>query len=322
MMSVGGKSGNLPDQLLELQGVASMFVGASSSAPPLADGATGAAALGRRSIPLCWLVADPENPRPSGEDSDLDELAGSLYMNGQMSPILVFQVEPDRFRIIFGHRRVDAARRLGWETIDATVIARPTPLKILILQITENDQRRDLSPIARARAYARAMEIGGLTPSEFCRQTGLRQPNVAKALGLLKLANPVRDLVDSGRLHWSSAYPLRRLGLAEQADVAARAVENNWRRDQVEAEVKSRLAGAFPGPDPDDDKDGPDEDGPDMGAFYAVSHARPEALGVVDELTGCLRDLLGEAQSAGLRFAFGRAIAALERAERWSARVR
>ncbi len=72
---------------------------------------------------------------------DLSSLINSLRKYGQLTPIIL----NNRYELIAGNRRLESAKRLGWETINAIVVERETDLEMLELEIEENIQRRDLS---------------------------------------------------------------------------------------------------------------------------------------------------------------------------------
>jgi ParB family chromosome partitioning protein len=73
---------------------------------------------------------------------DLTSLMNSLREYGQLTPIIL----NTRYELIAGNRRLESARKLGWESINAIVVKRNTDLEMLELEIEENIQRRDLSP--------------------------------------------------------------------------------------------------------------------------------------------------------------------------------
>jgi len=75
------------------------------------------------------------------EPGDLTPLMTSLKKHGQLSPIIL---SPDD-SLIAGFRRLEAARRLGWKTIDAVFVPRDTELERIEIEIEENIQRRELS---------------------------------------------------------------------------------------------------------------------------------------------------------------------------------
>lgn len=75
---------------------------------------------------------------------DLRELAGlieSMRNFGQLSPIIVNR----QSELIAGNRRLEAAKRLGWNSIDAIVIDKDDEIDMLELELEENIQRNDLS---------------------------------------------------------------------------------------------------------------------------------------------------------------------------------
>jgi ParB family chromosome partitioning protein len=72
---------------------------------------------------------------------NIHELAESMKRFGQMSPITVSR----KNILIAGGRRLEAAKFLGWKTINATVIDADEKLTRLELEIEENIQRRDFT---------------------------------------------------------------------------------------------------------------------------------------------------------------------------------
>jgi ParB family chromosome partitioning protein len=82
---------------------------------------------------------------------------------GQISPIMVSKKNV----LITGGRRLEAARFLGWKTINALVVDAPGKLSKLEYEIEENIQRRDFSAEETARA---AKELNKLRSPGFFRR--------------------------------------------------------------------------------------------------------------------------------------------------------
>ncbi len=82
------------------------------------------------------------------ELGDLEPLMKSMQEYGLMNPVVVNR----RLELIAGHRRLESARRLGWENIEATMMATSGELPMLELEIEENVQRSDFSPAELAEA--------------------------------------------------------------------------------------------------------------------------------------------------------------------------
>ena len=71
---------------------------------------------------------------------DLSSLMESFRKYGQLSPILINRSSV----LIAGNRRLESARRLGWKSINATVVDKNTDHDRLELELEENAQRKDL----------------------------------------------------------------------------------------------------------------------------------------------------------------------------------
>jgi ParB family chromosome partitioning protein len=106
---------------------------------------------------------------------DLTPLMSSLQKFGQISPILI----NGKYELIAGHRRLESARRLGWQTIQAVIVEKERELEKLELEMEENLQRRELS----------ADEI----IDGFQRMNRLSRPNILRRI-LLWIINFFRRL--------------------------------------------------------------------------------------------------------------------------------
>ncbi|MDR2758764.1 MAG: ParB N-terminal domain-containing protein [Spirochaetaceae bacterium] len=72
---------------------------------------------------------------------DIDALADSMKRFGQICPIVL----TNNNILISGGRRLEAARALGWRTINAVITNIPEEIDKLEYEIEENLQRQDFS---------------------------------------------------------------------------------------------------------------------------------------------------------------------------------
>jgi ParB family chromosome partitioning protein len=72
---------------------------------------------------------------------DIEGLMASLKKHGQLTPIILNRNN----ELISGFRRLQAAKRLGWKSIEAVILDRPSQQQKLEIEIEENVQRLDLS---------------------------------------------------------------------------------------------------------------------------------------------------------------------------------
>lgn len=108
---------------------------------------------------------DLSGSRPTVPDT-VNAMAKSLSDVGLINPITVVRAKVydssiivDGFRVVTGNHRVAAARALGWEEIEAFVIADDDRLENELREIDENLCRAELTPAQRAYAIKRRKEI-------------------------------------------------------------------------------------------------------------------------------------------------------------------
>jgi ParB family transcriptional regulator, chromosome partitioning protein len=86
---------------------------------------------------------------------DISALMESLKNHGLLNPITVTH----KGELIAGQRRLESAKRLGWEYIDVVVRDELSAIEKLEIEIEENVQRKALSPDELADAYVRLEKL-------------------------------------------------------------------------------------------------------------------------------------------------------------------
>jgi ParB/RepB/Spo0J family partition protein len=114
------------------------------------------------------------------EEGDLNSLILSMGSVGQITPITVIpwsetESQTSGYAVVAGHRRLAAAKRLEWETIEAYVLNGDRSADNLTIQVAENVARSDLTPYELAQ---------GLLALKT--ETGMSQDRIAEAVGLDK----------------------------------------------------------------------------------------------------------------------------------------
>lgn len=195
-------------------------------------------------IPVEKIGPDDDQPREEFDEASLDRLAESLKSKGQLQPIRVrWSEERGLYVIICGERRWRAAARAGLMTMSCMISEAPiTSGELLALQCVENLLREDLTDMEQARAFRTLMDANGWSTHQLAKELGIVQPNVVRALALLKLPEAIQDQVEQGAMKAATAYQLARIeDPVEQAEVAARVVAEGLSRDET-ADVVRRKA--------------------------------------------------------------------------------
>ena len=94
---------------------------------------------------------------------DISALADSMKRFGQICPIVISK----KNILIAGGRRLEAARSLGWRTINAVIAEVPDELSKLEYEVEENIQRRDFT---QKEAEAAALKIYRLRHPSLLRR--------------------------------------------------------------------------------------------------------------------------------------------------------
>jgi ParB family chromosome partitioning protein len=158
-------------------------------------------ARAQRKVPIESLRPNPRNPRKAFSDAELAELADSVRERGIIQPIVVRPVKgkTDAYEIVAGERRWRAAQRAGLH--DVPIV----PLDIndaqaLEFAIIENVQRTDLNPLEEAAGYLALMEEFDHDQEDVAKIVGKSRSHIANTVRLMKLSEPVKAYLRSGKL--------------------------------------------------------------------------------------------------------------------------
>ena len=191
-------------------------------------------------VDINLLDINPGQPRKAFDKESLEQLADSIREVGLLQPILVQRVD-GRYRIIAGERRYRACRLAGLKRVP--VVEREMSNEDgMLAALIENLQREDLNPIEEAEGYRVLTEQYNMTQEEAAQRVGKSRPTVANALRLLGLTEPVRAMVEDGRLSAGHARALLTLGSKQQQAAAETVVKDALSVRQTELLVKKLTA--------------------------------------------------------------------------------
>jgi len=143
------------------------------------------------------ITPNPYQPRSDVEEG-LEDLIKSIRKDGLLQPIVV-RPYGEGYQIVFGERRWRAAIKAGLQTIPA-IIRDVDEEDLFRYALIENMQRRDLNPIAKARAIKRYMERHGYTQAEVAEKLGVSRSYIANTLRLLALPADIKLRIERGEL--------------------------------------------------------------------------------------------------------------------------
>lgn len=201
----------------------------------LGDAALQTQSEGALSLPISQVQPGLNQPRKRFDEETLADLADSIRVHGVIQPLTVRRLSSGYYQIIAGERRWRAAKLAGLSEVPAVVIEADDK-KVMELGLIENLQREDLNPIEEANGYLVLMRDYGLTQEEVSKRVGKSRPAVANAIRLLDLPDPVRQLLEEGRLTAGHARAILSAPSGSfQRTLAQRVVEEDLSVRQTEA---------------------------------------------------------------------------------------
>jgi ParB family chromosome partitioning protein len=199
-----------------------------------------------KEIPLDRLKPSPFNPRT--DLGDLDELAATMrHMGGVIEPIVVRpspSVEGE-YEVVVGERRVKAAKKAGLKTIVARV-RKMSDEEAVGLQIVENLQRKELTPVEEGRLFRELQERFKMPRERVGALIGKKEQYVSERMALLGLPEEIAARVVSApggeaqptTMTFTKALELTRLEPEKRAVLARKISEEGMTTEQLRSAVR------------------------------------------------------------------------------------
>ena len=185
------------------------------------------------SVALADIQSSSYNPRKNFDETSLAELAESIRQQGVLQPIGVRPIADNRFEIVFGERRYRASLMAELAEIPAIVmeISDETAEE---MAITENLQRKDVTPIEEANAYQKLIDSGRHDVQSLTVQFGKTEAYIRTRLKFVSLIPEIALLLEQDELTISVATEICRYGEDIQHDIYDKHLKegllyNSWR---------------------------------------------------------------------------------------------
>ncbi len=188
-------------------------------------------------VDITELEPNPDQPRKTFDDEELNNLASSIREKGVLQPILVRlnPRETTRYEIIAGERRWRASQRAPIHQVPV-LVQQMSDAEVLEVALVENVQRVDLNPMEEAESYARLMEAYGYTQEQLSKTVSKSRSHVANMVRLTKLPDRVAGHLRDGNI---SAGHARALLSYPEAEIL---VEEVVRKGLSVRETESRVS--------------------------------------------------------------------------------
>ena len=191
----------------------------------------------KKNVSISSLIRNKYQPRKKFDESSLEELTNSIRERGIIQPIIVrpSAEEEDKFEIIAGERRWQAAQHAGLHQVPVVVI-NVDNLKSLEFAIVENVQRKDLNPIEEAEGYKRLIDEFSYDQDKVSKFIGKSRAHISNCLRLLTLPQEIIELIIDEKLSQGHAKIL--VGLDNAVLLAKKIISKKLSVRQTEGLVR------------------------------------------------------------------------------------
>ena len=176
-------------------------------------------------IPLVQISPNPDQPRKTFSEAELQDLSESIREKGVLVPIILRTVQnkPYLYEIVAGERRYRAAKLAGLSEIPA-LVKTMTNQNAMEIALIENVQRENLNPIEEAQGYENLMQKCGYSMTDVSKLIGKSESYIRNLMRINSLPDSVKELVKSGEL---SASHARTIAVSDNPEQLAHDIINN-----------------------------------------------------------------------------------------------
>lgn len=154
--------------------------------------------------PLAKLRPNPNNPRVDVRAEDFDGLVASVRAQGVLQPLLVSRDG----MILAGHRRYEAAKQIGLESVPIRILTEAEPGDHDLICLIENLMRSNLTVIETANYLLALQERRAMDASTISDLTGISRDTIRKYLKIAQAPEPIRQGLQNERLTVDAALAL------------------------------------------------------------------------------------------------------------------
>lgn len=158
-------------------------------------------------IKISEIEVNPFQPRSDFDAQSLQELADSIKLQGLIQPITLRRVNPHRYQLISGERRLRASKLAGLTHIPAYVRT-ANDQQMLEMALIENIQRENLNAIEVALSFQRMIDECNLKQEELGERVSKNRSTVTNYLRLLKLPPAIQASIRDGQISMGHAKAL------------------------------------------------------------------------------------------------------------------
>ena len=188
-------------------------------------------------LSISSILPNKNQPRKLFEKEALIELSASIKERGIIQPLIVRKSDDqdDKFELIAGERRLQAAQSAGLHEVPVVIIEADN-LKSLELAIIENVQRKDLNVVEEAESYKNLIHNFHYDQDKVSKFIGKSRSHISNSLRILSLPEKIIEMLRDDKLTLGHAKVL--IGLENALLLAEKIIKKNLSVRQTENLVR------------------------------------------------------------------------------------
>jgi len=160
------------------------------------------------------------NYRKHIDEEKIIELAESMKSVQLLHPIMVRDTGKGKYHLVFGERRLLAAKSLGGEKIDSRIIQNVKPDKLVEIQLIENVQREQPHPIDESETFVQLTKITSV--EQIASTIGVSEQYVYDRIHLKSLNAEIKRLFKDSHITLHHCLQFAKLQNAKQLELLER----------------------------------------------------------------------------------------------------
>jgi ParB family chromosome partitioning protein len=163
------------------------------------------------------VIREGANPRREIDKKGLDELTASIRVFGVLQPIgLAPRAEDDKLELLWGERRLRAAKALRMKEIPAVIKTGRTREDHYVMRMMENLQRENLNVVDEAVAFQNYLTATKKTAKDLADSLGVKPAYISQRLKILKMPSEIQLALSKSEVNFTQARELARLDPKDQ----------------------------------------------------------------------------------------------------------
>lgn len=170
-------------------------------------------------------------PDPARNSIKVEEMMETIKSKGVLQPVVAtYDKEKNRFNVVFGRRRMEAAKKLDMKEVPL-MVRDLDGKESEIVPLIENLQRENLPVMGLAKRLEKLVNEHGMTQKEVAREIGKSETYVSKVMSALKLPESIRKKLEEGED--MSVDTVAELAKIDDAGRAEKLVERGVNREEA-----------------------------------------------------------------------------------------